>query len=207
MRLTDLGKVFTELRRALHAGNGRIEVDGPLRPLLRQIAQPLGLGEMHERHFIFKPDWPQHLTRELAQMPTQQGGDVTVRGLREAMDRPRPKGLPVAVQNLLIMVFAEHGQYAFNLHGGPYDNVTLKDIRDDLVLIKQALAEPDRWKKALEQAAALFGITVNALRTANNQNALQKEVQDAVGVHLEACRTLGGGPGEAAHRSGPGARR
>ncbi|MGB5737554.1 MAG: phage resistance protein, partial [Thiohalocapsa sp.] len=190
VRLTDLGKVFTELRRALHAGNGRIEVDGPLRPLLRQIAQPLGLGEMHERHFIFKPDWPQHLTRELAQMPTQQGADVTVRGLREAMDRPRPKGLPVAVQNLLIMVFAEHGQYAFNLHGGPYDNVTLKDIRDDLVLIKQALAEPDRWKKALEQAAALFGITVNALRTANNQNTLQKEVQDAVGVHLEDCRSL-----------------
>ncbi len=186
VRLPDLGKVFTELRRALHAANGRIEVDGPLRPLLRQIAQPLGLGEMHERHFIFKPDWPQHLSRELA----QQGAEVTVRGLREAMDRPRPKGLPTAVQNLLIMVFAEHGQYAFNLHGGPCDNVTLKDIRDDLVLIKQALAEPEHWKKALEQAAALFGITVNALRTANNQNALQKAVQDAVVVHLEPCRRL-----------------
>jgi len=186
VRLTDLGKVFTELRRAIHAVNGRIEVDSPLRPLLRQIAQPLKLGEMHERHFLFKEDWPQHLTRELA----KAGGDVTVSGLREAMDKPNPRGLPVSVQNLLIMVFAEHGQYAFSLHGGPYNDITLKEIRDDLVLVKQALADPSKWKKALEHAGALFGVTVNPLRTANNQNDLQKQVLEAVTQGLEPCRTL-----------------
>jgi hypothetical protein len=190
VRTTDLGKVFGELRRAFHAPNGRIEVDGPLRPLLRRIAQPLGLGEMHERHFIFKPDWPQHLSREVAKHVADSGGDVTVERLRRAMDQPRPRGLPPVVQNLLIMVFAEQGQYAFTLHGGPFEQVTLKDIRDDLVLVKQALADPARWQQALAHAAALFGLTLNPLRTANNQNRLQSEVRDAVATGVAACRTL-----------------
>ena len=186
VRLSDLGKVFGELRRAMHAENGRIDVDSPLRPLMRQIAQPLKLGEMHERHFIFKLDWPQHLAREMA----KRGGDVTVVALREAMDQPKPKGLPTAVQNLLVMVFAEHGQYAFNLHGGPYNDVTLKEIRDDLVLIKQELAEPAQWKAAIDNAGALFGLTINQLRTANNQNDLQKQVKEAISAYLEDCHTL-----------------
>ncbi|MCG7935437.1 MAG: phage resistance protein [Candidatus Thiodiazotropha taylori] len=188
VRINDLGKVFTELRRAMPAENGRIDVDSPLRPLMRQIAQPLKLGEMHERHFIFKPDWPQHLAREIAR--EGGGGDVTVAALRKAMDQPKPKGLPTAVQNLLIMVFAEHGQYAFNLHGGPFNDVTLKEIRDELVLIKQELAEPAEWQAALDNSGALFGLTVNILRTANNQNELQKQVKEAISNHLENCRTL-----------------
>mgnify|MGYP000113761603 CR=1 FL=1 len=188
VRITELGKIFAELRRAIHATHGRIDVESPLRPLMRQIAQPLKLGEMHERHFIFKEDWPQHLARELA----KAGGDVTVTALRQAMDRPNPKGLPTAVQNLLIMVFAEHGQYAFTLHGGPFNDVILKDIRDDLVLIKQELADPQKWKLALDNAGGLFGLTVNPLRTANNQNDLQKQVLESVTTHLEACRTLVG---------------
>ncbi|MTW22209.1 phage resistance protein [Allochromatium palmeri] len=186
VKTSDLGKVFTELRRAIHAPHGRIDVDGPLRPLMRQIAQPLKLGEMHERHFIFKEDWPQHLSRELARM----GGEATVRALREAMDQPRPRGLPTAVQNLLILVFAEHGQYAFTFHGGPFEDVSLKDIRDDLVLIKQELAEPEIWRKALDHFAAVLGHTINPLLTANNQNALQKEVQAEVNARLEDCRSL-----------------
>lgn len=163
---------------------------------MRRIAQPLGLGEMHERHFIFKPDWPQHLSREVAKGAGQtggdNGGDITVARLRRAMDQPRPRGLPVPVQNLLIMVFAEQGQYAFTLHGGPFEQVTLKEIRDDLVLVKQALEDPARWQQGLAHAGTLFGVTVNPLRTANNQNALHNEVRDAVATSLPPCRTLVG---------------
>lgn len=187
VRIADLGKVFTELRRAIHAENGRIDVDSPLRRLMREIAQPLDLGTMYERHFVFKRDWCQHLSRELA----KQSGDVTVSRLREAMDQPQPRGLQAPVQNLLIMVFAEEGQYAFNRYGGPYDSVTLKDTPDDLVLIKQALAEPATWKQAVDNAGALFGITLSSpLRTASNQNVLQREVRSAVAEQKEACRGL-----------------
>ncbi|MBO6511102.1 MAG: hypothetical protein JJ979_21900, partial [Roseibium sp.] len=186
VKLTDLGKVFSELRKALHARDGRIDVEGGLRPLMRQIAQPLRLGEMFERHFIFKADWPQHLAREAA----QQDGNLTVGQLREAMDKPRPRGLTTPVQNLLIMLFAEHGQYAFTLHGGPYNDVTLKDVRDELVLVKQALATPAEWKAAVDNAGALFGVTVNPLLTANNQSDLQREVHAAVASASEDCREL-----------------
>lgn len=184
--LPHLGKVLGEIRRAIHAENGRIDVDSPLRPLLRQIAQPLNLGDMHERHFIFKQDWPQHLAREMA----KQGGDITVAALREVMDLPSPKGLPPGVQNLLIMVFAEQGQYAYHLHGGPYNEVGLKEVRDELVLIKQELAEPQKWKAALDNAGLLLGITVSPLRTASNQNDLDKKVTESASSHLSSCCSL-----------------
>ncbi|MBR9910596.1 MAG: cell division protein ZapE [Gammaproteobacteria bacterium] len=188
VKLVDLGKVYEQLRRAIHASNGRIDVDTPLRPLLRSLAQPLKLGEMHERHFIFKDDWPKQLARELAK-DEFAGDPVTVKRLRAAIDQPLPKGLPESVQNLLIMVFAEHGQYAFTLHGGDYQ-ITLKDMPDNLVLIKQDLAEPAVWKAAVDNAAALFGVTVSALRTANHQNALQKDVLEVVGRWFGHCEQL-----------------
>jgi hypothetical protein len=188
VKLVELGKVFEQLRRAIHATNGRIDIDSSLRSLMRSIAQPLRLGEMHERHFIFKADWPQKLTRELAK-DEQRGEAVTVARLRAAIDQPEEMGLPAVIQNLLIMVFAEHGQYAFTLHGGDYD-VVLKDMPDNLVLVKQDLAAPEIWKKGVENAGAIFGVTVNALRTANHQNALQKDVLDLVNKELADCTNL-----------------
>lgn len=206
IRLGDLNKVLGELRRAMHAENGRIDVDGPLRPLMRQIAQPLKLGEMHERHFLFKEDWPRHLGRAVAQArPSSDqasgqasdqtsgqgaGGELKVAMLRAAMDEPRPRGLPTPVQNLLILVFTEHGQYAFNFRGGPFEDIGLKEIRDDLVLIKQALAEPQTWQQALEHFAAVLGHAINPLRTANHQNALQKAAHAEANARLDDCRAL-----------------
>lgn len=188
VKLADMGKVLEQLRRAIHATNGRIDIDTPLRSLMRAIAQPLKLGEMHERHFIFKEDWPKQMGRELAR-DGNVGDPVTVKRLRAAIDQPNPKGLPEMVQNLLIMVYAEHGQCAFTLHGGDYDP-TLKDMPDNLVLEKQDLAEPQVWQQGLANAAAVFGIAANKQRTANHQNALEKEVLDAVRRHAAACNEL-----------------
>ncbi|MFT6903642.1 MAG: hypothetical protein ACJAS1_000286 [Oleiphilaceae bacterium] len=188
VKLVDLGKVFEQLRKAIHATNGRIEIDSQFRPLMRSIAQPIKLGEMHERHFIFKEDWPQKLSRELAK-DEQRGEPVTVARLRAAMDQPEAMGLPETIQNLLIMVFAEHGQHAYTLHGGDYD-VTLKDMPENLVLVKQDLAEPEVWLKGIENAGAVFGLTVNKLRTANHQNELQKIVVEFVTRELPGCTNL-----------------
>jgi len=188
VKLGDLGKVFEQLRKAIHATNGRVEIDSPFRPLMRSIAQPLKLGEMHERHFIFKEDWPQKLNRELAK-DEQRGEPVTVARLRAAMDQPEAMGLPESIQNLLIMVFAEHGQYAYSLHGGDY-TVTLKDMPENLILVKQDLAEPEVWLKGIENAGAVFGLTPNKLRTANHQNELQKSVLEFVNRELADCTNL-----------------
>jgi hypothetical protein len=186
VRLGDLGKAFEVLRRAVHAEHGRVDVDQSQRQALRHFAQPLNLGTLHERHFIYADDWFRHLQRALA----KGGGEVTVRRLREITDLPRPKGLPDHLQNLLIRVFAEHGQYAFTLHGGLAEP-TLKEMSDDLVLVRQALAEPQDWYKALRHAAALFGEGLpHPLRTANNQKLLQDRVTEAVAASVETCRDL-----------------
>lgn len=188
VKLADLGKVFEQLRRAIFADNGRIDVDSPLRPLMRSFAQPLSLGEMHERHFIFRDEWPKLLNRELAK-DEFAGEAITVKRLRAAIDQPQPKGLPDYVQNLLIMVFAEHGEYAFSLHGNDYEP-TLKDMPDTLVLVKQDLAEPADWQAGIAHAAGLFGITINKLRTPNHQAQLEKEVLEEVRRLLPAVEQL-----------------
>ena len=186
VRFGDLGKVFEVVRQAVHAEHGRVEVDQPQRQSLRQLAQPLGLGTMHERHFIYAEDWFRHFQRELARV----GGEVQVRRVRAITDLPRPRGLPEVVQTLLILVFAEHGQYAFTLHGGLVEP-TLKDLPDDLVLVRQELAPTQEWQQALRQAAELFGLTLpNQLGTATNQKLLQDKLTAAVAERLEACRDL-----------------
>src|SRR5690606_37194280 len=92
-------------------------------------------------------------------------------------------------QNMLIMVFAEHGEYSFTLHNADYDP-TLKDMPDNLVLVKQELAEVADWKAGLENAAALFGLALNKQRTPNHQSQLEKEVLDEVKRHLPAAELL-----------------
>jgi len=188
LKQADLAKVMEQLRRAVHATNGRIDVDSPLRSLMRSIAQPLKLGDMHERHFIFKDDWPKHMARELAR-DGSTGDPVTVKRLRAAIDQPSPKGLPEMVQNLLILVFAEYGQYAFALHGADFDP-TMKELPDNLVLTKQELAEPKVWQQAVDNASAIFGLVINKLRTANHQNLLEKEVLEEVKRRLEHSQNL-----------------
>lgn len=189
VRGNDLGKVLAEMRRAVHAPNGRIDVEGSLRGLMEKIAEPLGLGTMHERHFVFNDSWPNELRTNLAKMG-QGNTSPSVAQLRSAIDYPDPKGLPSEVQNLLILVFMEHGHYACQLHGQEYDP-SVKDLPDSLVLSKQELAEPAVWDAALEKAGAIFGLTLRSqLRTANHQNDLVKQVREEADAYLHSAETL-----------------
>lgn len=188
IRPAEVGKVLVELRRAIHTINHRIDVDSPLRPLLRGIAQPMDLGTMHERHFIFSDSWPQRLRRSIA-TDGRVDSPLTVERLRDAINQPTDKGLSELLQNLLIMVFAEHGQYAFIHHGRDYEP-NLKDMPDNLTLLQQELAQPQDWKAAIDKAGALFGLTPNPLRTANHQNELVKELHEQVRHSLPNAEDL-----------------
>ncbi|MGF1529263.1 MAG: phage resistance protein, partial [Candidatus Competibacterales bacterium] len=187
LRDGDLDKVLKEIRRAIHAENGRIEVDTSLRRPLRDIAQPLELGTMHERHFIYRDDWSKHLTREVA----KTGHGTTIAALRAAMDQPQPRGLTPSVQNLLILIYAEAEQSAFTRGERTVAEVSLKHLPDDLVLVRQALAEAPVWRRALDNAGALFGIALpNTLRTAHNQKQLQDHLKPQLQRHRPGCNTL-----------------
>lgn len=175
--------------RPVSAADGRIDVEGSLRGLMEKIAEPLGLGTMHERHFVFKPDWPNLLRTNLAKMG-QGNTSLSVAQLRTAIDYPDPRGLTSEVQNLLLLVFMEHGHYACQLHGQEYDP-GLKDLPDSLVLSKQELAEPSVWKGALDKTGAILGVTLRSqLRTANHQNELVKQVSEEAEAYLHSAETL-----------------
>lgn len=167
-----LRKVYEEVQRAAQAEGGRIFVEPPQRPALRQMAVPLRLGTMGETSFVLGHEWSAHFTRKLA-----EAGSVTptVGLLRRLLDEPRPMGLPLHVQNLVILAYAEQTQRVFFRHGGTYEP-TLESLPDDLELREQVLPSPEQWERASVRAAAIFGVAASPLRNAHNVIRLCDEV-------------------------------
>ena len=67
IKTSNLRKVYDLVSQAARREDGRVEVDRPLRSLLRQIANPLLLGEMgpDATHFVLGQHWKNHFTRRL----------------------------------------------------------------------------------------------------------------------------------------------
>ena len=86
----NLRKVFQELQRASQSSETkpRIAIDRPLRPLMRDIAQELRLGEMGEDHFVLDMDfWGSHFKRKAA----AENVSLTVGRLRKWTDEPNAR--------------------------------------------------------------------------------------------------------------------
>ncbi|MDA1277085.1 MAG: phage resistance protein [Verrucomicrobia bacterium] len=98
LRPAVLGRVLEEVTRAIQTPDGRIIVDQAKRRELRQIANPLKLGDMTtESAFVLGHHWKNHFDRKEA----EHGGPVTVTKLREWMDEPQRWGLPRDLRNAL----------------------------------------------------------------------------------------------------------
>jgi hypothetical protein len=185
IRTATVRRVYAEVQRAIQGADGRIEVERALRPLMRQIAVPLRLGEMGETHFVLGHHWRMHFERKAA----QDGGPITAGKLRAWTDDPRPMGLPQLVQNLLILLFAEQTNRTFFLHGGPVQP-TLESIPLELELREQALPDPADWEVAVARAAALLGIAASPLRSAANVAKLVEDVRRETASLRSACERL-----------------
>jgi hypothetical protein len=181
----NLRKAYEDVERAARATDGRVLVEQSRRALLRQIANPLRLGEMgHDAtHFVLGQYWKNHFTRKAA----ESGGEVTVAKLRGWIDEPKAMGLPKEVQNLLILTYAEQTNRSFFLHSGPY-GVSLADIPDLCELREQRLPSEESWTKAVSRAGAIFGLAPSALLNAVNLLALVKGVKEKTAAALPACR-------------------
>ena len=181
-----LKRVLAELERAAQKPDGRIAVDQPKRREMRQIANPLKLGEMHETHFLLGQHWRTHFLRKQA----EQGGAMTVGKMRRWLDEPVPMGLlPKEVQNLIILVFALQTNRSFFLHGGPMQP-SLENVLDELELREQRLPSQATWEKARERAAAVFGVTSSPLLNASNVAKLIGAIQTEIDARKEACGQL-----------------
>ena len=181
-----LRKVYEEIRRATQAENYRIDdVAKPVRPLIRAIASPLELGEVHENVFILSTHWKNHFDPKVA----EAGGTATVGELRKWMDQPRAKGLPKAVQNLVILIYAEQSNRTFYIHGAPGE-ATLNSMADLLELRTWVGPPESEWKLAVERAGSIFGLTSSPLLNAANVAALAAGVTKPAGESQADCRNL-----------------
>ena len=185
VRKRNLEKVWEVVSQAARREDGRVEVEKPLRPLVRQIANPLLLGEMGPdvTHFVLGQHWKNHITRKAA----QTGSAMTVGQLRQWLDDPRPMGLPREAANLVILAFAEQTNRTFYEHGGPQDG-SLVRLPDYFELRDEKLPDEAAWNLAVQRASSVLGIVVSPLRKAGNVSALASQVKGKVGEHRARCQ-------------------
>ena len=179
-------RVHEEVRRAIPAENHRIVVDKPLRPLMQGVAAPLQLGTYQEGVFVLSPYWKEHFDRQHA----TEGGQWTVDRLRAWTDRPRPRGLPRLLQNLVILVFAEQTSRSFFRNGAPYPQAGLDDLPEDVELRTQTLPSPAAWDRATEVAAKVLGVAASPLCSSANLQRLGTEVRAAIDGRRDPAQAL-----------------
>ena len=176
-----LRRVHDQVSRAVEEPEGRVAVDKPLRPSMTHLAVPLRLGEMGETHFMIGRHWFSRFER--------LDKPLTVGRLREAMDQPRRMGLPMPAANLVVLVYADQANLAFQRHGGPWP-AKLDDLPDDVELREEALPSAGAWTTAVERAERVFGLAVSRLRNASNVSDLAERLGETATKRSAACDAL-----------------
>lgn len=185
-----LKKVQEVAVRAAHEPMRRVEVDKEDRAVLRAIANPLELGQMYESAFVLGDFWSNALTQAVAAAGAS-GSAATVGRLREAFDRPEPRGLTREVQDLLILVFAEQTNRSFFRHGVAFP-AEIGRLDDECELRAQPLpSEPD-WGVARDRAARLFGLAPDSFLSAANVSKLEGELWQRATEWRAPCSDLVG---------------
>lgn len=182
---SNITKVYEYIGKAAQASDGRAEVKNRERFIMRQLANPLQLGEMGSdaTHFVLGQHWKTHFTKKIA----ETGGIPQVSQLRQWIDQPQPMGLSKELQNLVILAYAEQTGRSFFRHNNPID-VTIKDIPSDCELREQKLPDEATWTLALQRSQDIFGVSVAALRKASTVAELESKVQAKAKAALENCQ-------------------
>lgn len=180
-----LRKVYDEVLKAISEKDGRVLVEKTVRNLIKQIAEPLNLGEQGETHFVLGQRWKDHFTRKA----TESGAAITVKSLKKWMDEPRPMGLLKECSNLVILIFAAQTNRSFFRHGSPFD-AKLADLPDEVELREQKLPQQMAWVTAVERAARIFGIVSSPLLNASNLAKLAADIQEKAAKNSDMCSQL-----------------
>lgn len=180
-------KIWPEVQRAIEANDRRgLVQDTATRRLVRSIVNPCQLGQMGETHLLVEDHWRSRFAQSHAR---DGGGPITVGQLRRWIDLPNPMGLPLELQNLIILSFAALTNRRFILRGGPVEP-TIDSMADELELREQALPDASHWAAAVNRAARLFGLTVPQTLNAGNVGRLVDEVRREANAKREAVGKL-----------------
>ena len=180
-------KIWPEVQRAIEAPDRRgLVADAATRRLVRSVVNPCQLGQMGETHLLVEDHWRARFVQSHAR---DGGGAMTVARLRQWIDTPSPMGLPLELQNLIILSFAALTNRRFILRGGPVEP-SIDSLPDELELREQALPDAADWAAAVKRAASLFGLTVPQTLKAGNVGRLVDEVRREAGAKREAVGKL-----------------
>lgn len=180
-------KIWPEVQRAIEATDRRgLVQDSATRRLVRSVVNPCQLGQMGETHLLVEDHWRSRFAQSHAR---DGGGTMTVAQLRRWIDTPNPMGLPLELQNLIILSFAALTNRRFILRGGPIEPTT-DSLADELELREQALPDAAHWAIAVNRAATLFGLTVPQTLNAGNVGRLVDDVRREAGAKREAVSKL-----------------
>jgi hypothetical protein len=180
-----LRKVYDEVLKAVAEKGGRVLVEKSVRSLLKQIAEPLNLGEQGETHFVLGQRWKDHFTRKAA----ESGTAMTVQALRKWINEPRNMGLPKECDNLIILVFAAQTNRSFFQHNVPID-ATLANLPEEAELREQQLPPEASWVAAVQRAGRIFGAASSPLLNASNLAKLADDIQVRAKQNGDPCRRL-----------------
>ena len=183
----DLRQVLEVCQEAARTPDGRVFVeDKAVRQKLKNVCNPLELGQMSETHFVLGNSWKNHFNRLLA---ASEQPHPTAADLRRWMDQPEERGLPREIQNLLILVYADQTNRSFVRYGGNY-TPTLDDLPNELELQEQTLPDLKDWEEAVNRVADILGHAVSQLLNASNLATLAAKVDESVTEYKADCDGL-----------------
>ena len=183
----DLKQVLEVCQEAARTQDGRVFVeDKTLRLKLRNICNPLDLGQMTETHFVLGPNWKNHFNRLLSQSDQPH---PSVADLKRWMDQPEERGLSPEICNLLVLVYADQTNRSFVRYGGNYVP-SLDDMPADLELVEQQLPDVKDWETAVVRVSEVFGHAVSRLLNAGNLAMLASKVKESVASLTGDCESL-----------------
>jgi hypothetical protein len=185
----DLRQVLEVCQEAARTPDGRVYVeDKNLRIRLRNICNPLELGQMSETHFVLDNTWKNHFNRMLAQSGQQ---NPQVGEMRRWTDMPDERGFPKEIQNVLILVYADQTNRSFRhvRNGGNYAP-TLDDLPNELELQEQTLPDVREWNDAVDRVAEVLGHAISKLLNASNLAALAEKVRETGTEYKADCDNL-----------------
>lgn len=170
-------KLWTELQTALESPQWRAHLaDVATRKLVRAIIPACKLGQTSENSVVLDNFWSAHFGQCMA----KEGIALpTVGKLREWLDQPRPMGLPVELQDLIILCFATQTNRRFTSNGGPCQP-DIGRLDDALEVREQTLPSDADWKLAGARVSQLFGGVAPNVLSASNVAQLVSMVRKAV---------------------------
>ncbi|MFJ2305535.1 phage resistance protein [Streptomyces sp. NPDC087787] len=185
----DTKKVFTHVRAAAEARDGRVEVPAADRKLMQRIAGPLRLGQQKEAYFELSRYWADHF-RQLAR---SQGvtGDLSLITLTDWTDKPDPRGLPDFLARLVVAAFAEMDDRVWVRGGTVLDPAPeLSAIKDHDALRSQPLPAESDWDTARQRFETIFGAKPPALRRGRMVNQFARQIIEAARAHRDHAADL-----------------